>query len=867
MRRKIKILTGVLLLCITAAAVLYPLSYAAAESASAADFQMKGDTLVKYTGTASAVSLPTSVKEIGREAFAGHSELVKVQIPGYVERIDSNAFNGCSSLETIAIPDTVTAIGNGAFAGCSSLKSISLGKKFKTLGNGVFADCVSLTSASVSRDNTEYSYEDGVIYSKDKKIAYAMLPGYESDTYRMPSSVEEIKSNAFWGCQKLKKVEVGSRVTEIPDYAFSNCTNLEKVMLPYSLHSIGIKAFSDCINLGETEIPVSVADIHATAFDGCPKLTITAEAGSKAAEFEANRDKSNVAQTEYQDIAAENTGGDGSSADGTGSSAGESSADGTGSAADTNLLGQSSIVAGNAVVFIDNSQSKVLSGNDRPDTGDGAAKAEVIGTQAAGAFPKYTIVDNEKIASQAFYNKQELSAYRMPDSIKEIGDFAFARSGLTSVTIPEGVTKIGYGAFYHCSALADITVPSTVTEIEPSAFAETKWMEEREADRLNPFTIVGDGILIAYSGMGSRIEIPDGVKQIGAEVFKDNDRITSVTLPAGLTIIGEDAFAGCSSLSGISGGGSLEEIRDRAFEGCPISTIKIPASVKTIGLKAYDLTGTDKADGTKNAVFLGKTLPKISYEKTATRLMNETYRDGILKSVEIAVVDDSIGASDIEGSVLDYDMGGFRGLICSVKQAASGENPGILKVKFCVMPPEKMTAELLPEQAVVYGKTYQIEAPEGDLTYLSGTAQEQTTEGTVRVENRCTTLPAAPAATAEIAGSKENYILRIEDNTTDGSAMALSYKKAVPGGRITSLQVYDLMLYDAKRMIPITRLGRQRMTVTIPKPKGILAENLKVACLDEDGQIEHVESRLVTVNGETCVQFTASHFSVYGVYN
>ena len=46
---------------------------------------------------------------IGKEAFAGHTELVKVEVPGYIESIDYNAFSGCSSLETIAIPDTVTS--------------------------------------------------------------------------------------------------------------------------------------------------------------------------------------------------------------------------------------------------------------------------------------------------------------------------------------------------------------------------------------------------------------------------------------------------------------------------------------------------------------------------------------------------------------------------------------------------------------------------------------------------------------------------------------------------------------------------------------------------------------------------------------
>lgn len=861
MIKKVRILTGVLLLCVAAAAAWFSLPDVEAASASSSDFQMKGDTLVKYTGTASAVSIPTSVKHIGKEAFLGHTELVKVEIPGYVEDIDYNAFSGCTSLERISIPDTVTAIGNGAFSGCSNLKSVKLGKKVRKLGTGVFADCHMLSSMSISIYNEDLSYEDGVVYSKDKTIVYAMLPGYDGAVYRMPSTVKTIKNNAFWGCRNLERVYFGSNVTSIPDYGFTGCTSLEKVSFPYSLRRIGIKAFADCINLGETEIPMSVESIHQSAFDGCPKLKIIAEAGSAAAEYEAQRDKSNVANKEYQDVGAETEGEAGKD--------GESAEGSEGSGTGEKVLGQSTIVGGNAVVFMDNSQSKVLSGNERPDTGEEEtqlpAGVEIMGGSGNNAFIKYTIVNNEKIAAQAYYKNSDLKDYQIPEGIKEIGEFSFARSGLTSITIPEGVTSIGYGAFYHCDDLADIEIPSTVTEIEPSAFAETKWMKNQGKDRANPFTVVGDGILIAYGGMGSQIRIPNGVKQIGAEAFKGNTRITGVIFPSSVTVIGEDAFAGCSSLTSISGGDYLEEIRDRAFEGCPLSTIKIPAYVEKVGLRAFDMTESGKEERTKNAVFLGKKLPVASYEKTATHFVNDTYRDAVLKDIRIAVVDGGITASDIAGTVLDYDAGGYRGLVCSVEQAADGDTPGILKVKYCMLQPGDVNSRTLPKQVLIYGKPYDLAGQE-EMEYLLGT-EAGGEEGSVVVEVNSSTLPGQPDVTAQIAGSQENYILRISDNNAAGETISSAYRRAVSGGQLRSLQTYDIKLYDAASGVPITKLGRQRMTITVPKPNGVLAEGLKVVCLDGDGQLERVESSVVTVNGQQCVQFQANHFSVYGICN
>lgn len=865
MQRRKKIVTGALLLFLVAAA-LFPVSSVSAASASPSDFQMKGDTLVKYTGTAVSVSIPVSVKHIGQEAFSGHTELKKVSIPAYVEDIAYNAFHGCTSLTELFIPDTVTEIGTGAFGGCSSLQKVTVGKGLKKLGNGVFSGCTSLREMTVSKDNKALVFEAGMIYSKDKKILYALLPGYSEATCKIPSSVKTIRDNAFWGCDNLKRVELGNNVTEIPSYAFANCRSLEQVVFSYSVYRIGLKAFADCISLKDVEIPASVREIHSTAFDGCPKLNIIAEEGTSAAEFDAQRDKSNAAQAEYEDILKTD---DTETAD-----SGQASNNGQ---QDTKMpeqgaqaLGETAVVNGRAMVFIDNSRSKVLSGNDGPASEmGGSAAGEVIADGQAGGFPKYTIVNETRIAGQAYYGRSDLTEYEVPASIEEIGDFAFARSGLTSVVIPEGVTRIGYGAFYHCDNLMDITIPSTVTEIEPAAFAHTGWMEAQLEDRIHRFTVVGDGILVAYSGGGGQITIPEGVKQIGAEVFKDRTEITGVTLPDSLITVGEDAFSGCSSLTGVGGGNHLEYIKDRAFAGCPISTIKIPSSVKTIGLKAFDFSDTGKEAGTKIAVFPGKVLPEVSYEKTATRLINGEYRDAALKDVRIAIVDADISSlSDVKDTVLDYDKGGFRGFVCSVAQAAGSGEAGQLKIQFCVMHEEDVENVTIPPTVTVYGKEYEIVNPEDAVVYASEEQEEAAEQaGSIKVVADSGTLPDAPAPEAVIDGITEDYILTIKDDAMASDTVTRAFRKAAAGSRMTSLQAYRLSLHDTKKEIPVTRLGKQTLFVTIPKPNGISADNLHVVCTDADGQLEKVEYRIVTVDGKDCIQFAVEHLSVYGFYN
>ena len=77
-----------------------PLKSEAAEETKSvlSEFELNGDTLVKYTGTATTVSVPSTVKTIGNEAFIDNSTLKIINIPSSVEAINYAAFSGCNNL-------------------------------------------------------------------------------------------------------------------------------------------------------------------------------------------------------------------------------------------------------------------------------------------------------------------------------------------------------------------------------------------------------------------------------------------------------------------------------------------------------------------------------------------------------------------------------------------------------------------------------------------------------------------------------------------------------------------------------------------------------------------------------------------------
>ena len=87
-------------------------------------------------------------------------------------------------------------------------------------------------------------------------------------------------------------------------------------------------------------------------------------------------------------------------------------------------------------------------------------------------------VTGGNILRGAFYNCSGLTSVTIPDGVTSIGDRAFYDcTGLTSVTIPDSVTSIGNSAFYNCRGLTSVTIPDGVTSIGSSAFSGCSGLE------------------------------------------------------------------------------------------------------------------------------------------------------------------------------------------------------------------------------------------------------------------------------------------------------------------------------------------------------------------------------------------------------
>ena len=114
-------------------------------------YSKDGTKLIQYAigQKASSFTIPSSVTNIGDDAFLYCNSLTGITIPDSVTSIGDSAFNSCESLTGIIIPNSVTSISDKAFFNCSSLTSINIPASVTSIGNAAFQYCTRLTSITI----------------------------------------------------------------------------------------------------------------------------------------------------------------------------------------------------------------------------------------------------------------------------------------------------------------------------------------------------------------------------------------------------------------------------------------------------------------------------------------------------------------------------------------------------------------------------------------------------------------------------------------------------------------------------------------------------------------------------------------------
>ena len=348
----------------------------------------------------------------------------------------------------------------------------------------------------------------------------------------IPKSVKRLDAYVFWGCNNLEEVVLGKGLTAVDEYSFAGCTGLKQITIPENVQSIDAQAFAGCINLTDIYIPATVTGIAEDAFLNCDNVTIHADEGSVAAQFsqklaeQKNRDPLVTAAPVQTPTAVSRP-----DTQATTEPVSTTTPAPVATPVPGNVLGSTIVVGNHALVMVHPGEEKVQQGYTEPEAGQETGEEQDITAEA----------ENGKIPEWMYYRNQSVSAVTIPEGTTEIGRFAFSRSSLRTVTIPEGVTVIDYAAFYHCDNLDNVILPDTANTVGAKAFTHTGWLDDFEENSMDDFLISGD-ILVAYKGNLPEVVIPDGVRVIAEEAFRNHTELKKVHLPASVTDIGNDAF-------------------------------------------------------------------------------------------------------------------------------------------------------------------------------------------------------------------------------------------------------------------------------------------------------------------------------------
>lgn len=176
----------------------------------------------------------------------------------------------------------------------------------------------------------------------------------------------------------------------------------------------------------------------------------------------------------------------------------------------------------------------------------------------------------KRIAPQAFANRLNLKEIILPDGLETIDDAAFMGcTALTKLTIPHTVTAVGKRLCWGCHSLQTVDLPKSIKEIPQFAFFSCGLRSVTLPDGLKK---IGEHAFGANFALTS-IRLPNTVRSIGASAFEKCESLEDVHLPERMVSIERSVFEDCRSLTTIDIPSSAHRIKSRAFSG--IKDIKV----------------------------------------------------------------------------------------------------------------------------------------------------------------------------------------------------------------------------------------------------------------------------------------------------
>lgn len=370
---------------------------------------------------------------------------------------------------------------------------------------------------------------------------------YNGETYRIIA----IQESAFKNQTNIQYVYIRYGVRDINEYAFYNCSNLVEVRIPSSCWWIYSQVFGACAKLKKVYYallsnPLDKV-INSDAFPSNTGMTLYVSRLNSVQPF-----KEKAAFKKFATIVKSKNANDIAVSDG-------------------GLYAVTSAPTKNT-----SGELTMVGLNDAIQVTDGAA---VNASSSYGIPPYY--YDFVAVCDSAFIEETTLKTFNVRNCTKltKIGFRAFSNcSGLTSVTLNEGLTTIDDRAFEYCTSLPSLTIPASVTKLYEHNFTLlcSSLKEIKVASGNTKFSSYGGALynkegtklLRCPEGMTTTCAINPNAKEIGSNAFENCAKITYLNIPYGVTTIGDYAFLSCKNLETLAIPSSVTSLPKHPVQAC-----------------------------------------------------------------------------------------------------------------------------------------------------------------------------------------------------------------------------------------------------------------------------------------------------------
>ncbi|QZT38313.1 leucine-rich repeat domain-containing protein [Halosquirtibacter xylanolyticus] len=231
----------------------------------------------------------------------------------------------------------------------------------------------------------------------------------------------------------------------------------------------------------------------------------------------------------------------------------------------------------------------------------------------------------------------------LPNSVKEIGSYAFAGSKIVNFSFPTSLETISNHAFSGCSDLGwTSTIPDGVTEITSGAFQDCDELQVHISNLVRPhikkiedhafsgcinlkgsiqleeITHIEYNAFYNCSSLSGNLALPNTLIHLGNSAFDSCTGLTGdLVLPNSLTYLGHSAFDSCTGLNGnITLSENLNTIYSSTFARCTNITgdITIPDKITTI--ESFAFVDCNNLNGTLTLPDGLKTIGNSAFQNT-----------------------------------------------------------------------------------------------------------------------------------------------------------------------------------------------------------------------------------------------------------